>query len=139
MNGDDKEAEELYFWHIETRTKGFEKQHWKSSLRDFKTGCVELLNSMQSHRFLPQYAVDINQDGVLLTGAHRLSCAIAINETAYQRITPTHKTLQPWDAVYLKSVGADDNLLKSVAEYVDRLKDEVRNIYRPIKATVPVR
>lgn len=40
--------------------------------------CRRLLASMRHNGFLPQYAVPIDPDGELLGGAHRVSCALAL-------------------------------------------------------------
>jgi hypothetical protein len=77
LNGGDDDAERVYRWHIQARTGGRELRSWKVCLDDYTKACVDLLASMRGG-YDPAQPVVVGSNGVLMDGAHRISCALLL-------------------------------------------------------------
>ena len=77
LNGGDEDSERVYRWHIQARTGGRELRSWKECLDDYVRACRELLPSMRQG-FDPAKPVVFGSNGILMDGAHRISCALLL-------------------------------------------------------------
>lgn len=57
---------------------GLATDGWKLSVEDYVTSACNLNASMRLHGFLDEFAVRVDPDGELLSGAHRVACALAL-------------------------------------------------------------
>ena len=81
--GDDPDSERVYRWHIAARRNANAEINLgtdgeKDGIDDYVKTCKSLLVSISTKGFDPVYAVPIVPDGELLSGAHRLACALAL-------------------------------------------------------------
>lgn len=103
LGGSDPDSERVYRWHIERRSghrmaNGIATDRWKLSLDDYVMACRMLFDSMQSFGFRPKAAVQIDPDGELLGGAHRVACALALEIKDIPVLQETRKVFAPpWD------------------------------------------
>jgi hypothetical protein len=82
LHGGDPDSERIYRWHIETRAVVNARirigMDGKPGIETYLQDCRRLLASMHASGFLARYAVPVDPDGELLGGAHRVSCALAL-------------------------------------------------------------
>ena len=119
LHGGDLDAERVYRWHIETRKAanakaGIGMDASKADMRDYTRGCRRLAISMHGNGFLAEHAIPVDPDGELLGGAHRLSCALALEllEVPVQRHTK-HVWAPAWGEEWFIAHGmAGDDLMR---------------------------
>lgn len=118
----DADAERVYRWHIEKRTGGVEPGSWKKSIDDYMDAAFALTKAMRVRGFDPATPVVMGSNGRLRAGAHRLSCALALELPALAvRIDARRGTAAPWgrdwfvrhgiSAADLRRIEADLELL----------------------------
>jgi len=112
IDGNDPGAEEVYRWHIMHRTKGFERGSWKGTVDDYVRGARELLASMRERGFDPAYPVEITQEGRIMSGAHRIACALALGLPIYVRIRKPPKNSADWGETWFRRAGMKGEALQ---------------------------
>lgn len=76
--GGNPDAERVYRWHIEKRTKGVEPGSWKRSVDDYVRACDDLYASIAGRGFDAAQPVPIGSNGRLRNGAHRIACCLLL-------------------------------------------------------------
>lgn len=83
LEGNDKDAERVYRWHIEKRSgarmrAGLATDQWKRSVDDYVETARGLLESFALMRAWGGAPVPVDPSGELLDGSHRVACALAL-------------------------------------------------------------
>jgi hypothetical protein len=83
LHGNDPQSEKVYRWHVASRKSANAKirlgtDSSKPEVDDYVSAAQSLLQSMQKNGFLKEHAFAIDPNGEILSGAHRLSCALAL-------------------------------------------------------------
>ena len=83
LHGGDPESEAVYCWHIASRKAANAKidlgtDSTKPEVADYVRAAQSLLQSMQKEGFQKEHAFAIDPNGEILSGAHRLACALAL-------------------------------------------------------------
>jgi hypothetical protein len=81
--GSDPDSEHIYRWHIEKRSgsrlrSGLATDGWKRTLDDYVSAARGLYEGMAEDGFRLSGTVLIDPNGELLSGAHRVACALAL-------------------------------------------------------------
>lgn len=105
LGGDDKEAADLYDWHIWERSghrmkAGLTTDVSKRNVADYRFCAADLLRSMD-RGFDPRHPIPTDPIGELLNGSHRLACAIALGINGVPVIRHSTPVWAPdWDAAW---------------------------------------
>lgn len=124
LGGDDKEAADLYDWHIWERSghrmkAGLTTDVIKRNVADYRFCAADLLRSME-RGFDPSHPIPIDPDGELLNGSHRLACAIALGIKGAPVELHSRPVWAPaWDAAWFLAHGMN---LDDVARLETRLR-----------------
>ena len=131
MAGGDPDAERVYRWHIERRTRGLEPRSWKVTVNDYVRAAADLLEHVRRRGFDPARPVRLGNNGLLIDGAHRVSLGLAVPCFIHVRreAEPGHSA--PWDEAWLKSDGIAPADLARVLQDAERLNEEARNRPHP--------
>ena len=84
-----EEVKNLYIRHILMRTGGIEPQDFlknksnKTSINDYLDNFKELLFSIKNNGFDSKYPIPITYNNMILNGAHRVACSMALNQEVY--------------------------------------------------------
>ena len=123
IGGDDPDAEDIYFWHIEKRSgqrmaAGLRTDQWKACLEDYRASSAALLASMQEAGFDPSQAIPIDGNRELMGGAHRLACAIALDLDKVPVIQYTDRFAWPpaWDLQWFADAGMPVEILRRTVD-----------------------
>jgi hypothetical protein len=120
------DAERLYRWHIEKRTKGREKNPSvgtkKSNVDDYITHSIYLLRSMNAKGFDSDYPVPIGNNGIPLDGAHRIACALAMNRPV--AIVDDDRKAKTWGFEWFVKNGARESDLDRITLTWNRLNEQ---------------
>jgi hypothetical protein len=103
----DPDSERVYRWHIEKRTGGREIGSWKTSLQDYVKACGDLLDSMRVRGFDPAYPIRIGNNGRMMEGAHRTSCALYLDIPVSMVVVDREGRSCPWGQEALIEYGID--------------------------------
>ena len=114
-------------WHVEKRhLSGFAdaaklKATVAETLRHYSQAAIDLCMSMEAFGFDPVHAIPIDPTGELLGGAHRLSCALALNKTVCVTHEKTPVWAPAWDLKWFIDHGMSEPDLQ-------RLKEDMQKI-----------
>ena len=83
LSGSDPDAVRVYKWHILKRSgkrmqAGLATDVYKGTIDDYIVSAAATLGSMNRYGFKPEYALVTDPNGEILTGAHRLAAALAL-------------------------------------------------------------
>ena len=97
---------------------GVATDQWKRNILDYVTSAEHLLESMQTQGFDKSQPIEIDHDGELLGGAHRLACALALDipKVPVIRYMDRYVWAPAWDFSWFASAGLDSVRLKRTTE-----------------------
>jgi hypothetical protein len=130
LGGEDDDAVSVYRWHITARSgyrmaAGVATDSWKRSVEDYLTSANYLLENMHTKGFDTSEPVEIDRDGELLGGAHRLSCALALQipEVPVAQYQDRTVWAPAWDFHWFTAAGMPQDWLKKTTEdFIELLK-----------------
>lgn len=121
--GDDPDSERVYRQHLEARKTALAEigmgMDRKANTDQYITDCRHLLLSMAANGFLVEYAISIDPDGEMLSGAHRVACALAlgIKDVPIERHT-RRVFAPPWNrAFFVESSICGDDLVRLISDF----------------------
>jgi hypothetical protein len=119
----------LYRWHIIKRVEhrwkaGLAMDGWKRSIDDYEHAARQLHHSMQVMGYDDAEPVHVDPDGELLSGAHRVACALALGVKEIT-VHPSDERVwaPPWDARWFLDKGAAPELVEQLQGDLDALKN----------------
>jgi len=120
---------DLYFRHIKERVQhrwaqGLPMDRWKRELRHYGQGAINLHHSMRVMGYDKTRPIDIDMDGEIFGGAHRIACAIAlgIKEIPVVEHTKQRVTAPAWGADWFRHHGFDDRDVESLVAELEQMK-----------------
>lgn len=127
IEGSDEDSRRVYRWHIQQRTGGKEARSWKVCVEDYVSAARELLASMQLRGFDPECPVRFGSNGLLMEGAHRIACALALGECVWIETLGRPGNSSPWDEEWLRKDGVSEADLARVLSDFAGLTNEARD------------
>lgn len=103
-DGGDPDAERVYRWHIDKRTRGVEPGSWKRCVDDYVSACGDLLASITARGFDLRQPVPVGSNGRIRNGAHRIACCLLLGERVAVRAVDRPGTGR-WGAEWFASRG----------------------------------
>ena len=106
--GGDPEAIGVYRWHIAARSgqrfvAGIATDQWKRSVDDYVVAAQAVFASMARDGFNSRYPIQLDPDGELLGGAHRLAAALALGLPSVPcEIAPYKVWAPPWGEAWFQ-------------------------------------
>lgn len=128
--GNDPDAEEIYRWHISQRSgarmaAGLATDRWKRTTQDYLEAAVQLFESMDEKGYDTSWPVEVDRNGELLGGAHRLACAIALEIPHIPVVQYNDRDVwaPPWDFAWFIEAGMDtEGLERTVHDLIELMK-----------------
>ncbi|MFP4539244.1 MAG: hypothetical protein ACLFPA_13200 [Dichotomicrobium sp.] len=108
---DDPRVWKLYRRHVETRTGGREKRSWKASPADYADAAGRLFASMRAQGFDPAHPIVLGDNLNLRGGAHRIACALVLDQPVHVRMADKPGNAAPWDAAFMRRAGMSEDEL----------------------------
>jgi hypothetical protein len=128
-NSNDPLVWNLYRNHILKRNGGVEPKHKhntrdmpKTTIDDFVRCAQELYVSMSKRGFDPEYPVPHTNTGILLNGAHRVSCAAVLGIPVVTAcIKDNRHKGTPWDKQWFQ----DNSFTYDQMDFITKLLDQI--------------
>lgn len=104
----------------------------KADMDSYVSACHRLLVSMKANGFLPHFAIPVDPDGEILGGAHRLSCALALELPEVPITDEMRRVWAPaWGEAWFKENGCGtkdlDRIRSDWRALAVKSEDGVRN------------
>lgn len=122
----DARVEGAYRRHIEGRTGGNERRSWKQSTDDYLQAARDLMTSMRVGGFDPERPVKLGSNLNLRGGAHRIACALVLDEPVFVRIVDKPGNAAVWDCTNMRAHGMGDGDIVMAESRLERLQDAAR-------------
>lgn len=119
----DPRAEWLYRWHIEQRTGGREARSWKTTIEDYVTAARDLLQAMSARGFDSAFPIHIGSNGALMDGAHRVACAVMLDEPIVIKQIAKFGRAAPWDYQWFAERGLSTADCMQLVRHLHRMKN----------------
>lgn len=125
--GNDPDAERVYLWHIEARRQANAKQNigmdqGKFNPDDYLQAAEQLFHSMYENGFDREHAIPVDPDGELLGGAHRLACALVLDEDVWIEHHQNKVWAPSWGAMWFYQNNCPPDDIKVILhDYADIL------------------
>ena len=129
----------LYAKIILSKTGGIEKinkysYEQKIGMDAYFKAAASLYESMKNNGFNSDYYVPISLDGGLINGAHRTSCAIALNETIWARYVNKPGRLDFDFSFFKNDVFSEEDRIRILRGFADLHKNSgLFILYEPIR------
>lgn len=123
----DASAVALYIQHIVERVKhrwekGLPMDRYKRKIADYTEAAIGLHYSMRTMGYDYSRPVDVDPNGELLGGAHRVACALALGLKEIPVVEHKQKAWAPaWDAAWFLDHGFGPDLVKELSSELDKL------------------
>lgn len=121
-----KQAVDVYCRHIHQRTGGNEKRSEKGTIADYLAGAIELFASMRVYGFDPDQPVGLGNNLNLRGGAHRLACALVLDEPVHVCVINKPGNAAPWDEAFMHARGMSDADLEIINDRFHDLRHAAR-------------
>lgn len=109
LDGDDPDAIGVYLWHIERRMKDLKDlgflHKYKGADSTLLSNARELFDRMRLNGFDSQAPILIDPNGVILDGAHRTACAIALGLGVVVIRIGVYSTAPDWGCRWFEDRG----------------------------------
>lgn len=115
LSSDDPDAERIYLDHIKRRAGA----HYP--LGTYLPAARALFRSMQAKGFDPKSPVPVNRNNIILDGAHRTSCALALGKEIFAAVFDQDFRWPPWGREWFLGNGMA-NELPWIEETYSKLK-----------------
>jgi hypothetical protein len=104
----------MYRWHIEERIRprldaGLTTDQWKRNLDDYVAAATALWTAMARDGFDSRFPIQVDPNGELIGGAHRLACALSLGIKVVP-VEPMHYVAwaPAWGEAWFRAHGMTD-------------------------------